>query len=241
MKTILRSSAILAASIGSILTAPHAKAPAAKQKKQRAATHSLRSHMTPISGWHIGLIRSSDLFSTESAWVPSAVLAPPVALASAIEPEPSVPEGRFPWKREIVTTTFWVGEKPTRNNPVPNDKSSWDVQWAKIFGGTDTPDASQRVDFRPASFVPDQNPFYVALPYNDVRTGAHKPEAAGMIPWFQEEYREAPDGSLCGDVDFNAAKMRASYITPVPGGVGPMTVATLMENTLLALELKEKK
>ena len=49
------------------------------------------------------------------------------------------------------------------------------------------------------------------------------------------------DGSICGDVDFNAAKARASYITPVPGGVGPMTVATLMENTLLALELKEKK
>ena len=48
------------------------------------------------------------------------------------------------------------------------------------------------------------------------------------------------DGSLCGDVDFNAAKQHASYITPVPGGVGPMTVATLMENTLLALELKEK-
>jgi len=49
------------------------------------------------------------------------------------------------------------------------------------------------------------------------------------------------DGKICGDVDFNAAKKRASYITPVPGGVGPMTVATLMENTLLALELKEKK
>jgi methylenetetrahydrofolate dehydrogenase (NADP+) / methenyltetrahydrofolate cyclohydrolase len=49
------------------------------------------------------------------------------------------------------------------------------------------------------------------------------------------------DGSICGDVDFNAAKEPASYITPVPGGVGPMTVATLMENTLLALELKEKK
>ena len=48
------------------------------------------------------------------------------------------------------------------------------------------------------------------------------------------------DGTICGDVDFNAAKARASYITPVPGGVGPMTVATLMENTLLALELKEK-
>lgn len=48
------------------------------------------------------------------------------------------------------------------------------------------------------------------------------------------------DGTICGDVDFNAAKQRASYITPVPGGVGPMTVATLMENTLLALELSEK-
>jgi methylenetetrahydrofolate dehydrogenase (NADP+) / methenyltetrahydrofolate cyclohydrolase len=49
------------------------------------------------------------------------------------------------------------------------------------------------------------------------------------------------DGSISGDVDFNTAKQRASYITPVPGGVGPMTVATLMENTLLAIELKERK
>ena len=49
------------------------------------------------------------------------------------------------------------------------------------------------------------------------------------------------DGSLSGDVDFNVAKTRASYITPVPGGVGPMTVATLMENTMLALELQESR
>jgi methylenetetrahydrofolate dehydrogenase (NADP+)/methenyltetrahydrofolate cyclohydrolase len=48
-----------------------------------------------------------------------------------------------------------------------------------------------------------------------------------------------PDGRICGDVDFNTAKERASWITPVPGGVGPMTVATLMENTLLSLELSE--
>lgn len=48
------------------------------------------------------------------------------------------------------------------------------------------------------------------------------------------------DGTICGDVDFDTAIERAAYITPVPGGVGPMTVATLMENTLLALELKEK-
>ncbi|HEB97123.1 MAG TPA: bifunctional methylenetetrahydrofolate dehydrogenase/methenyltetrahydrofolate cyclohydrolase FolD [Sedimenticola thiotaurini] len=42
------------------------------------------------------------------------------------------------------------------------------------------------------------------------------------------------DGSLCGDVDFDAAAERAGWITPVPGGVGPMTVATLLENTLQA-------
>lgn len=50
-----------------------------------------------------------------------------------------------------------------------------------------------------------------------------------------------PDGKITGDVEFELASKRASYITPVPGGVGPMTVATLMENTLLALELSEAR
>ena len=45
------------------------------------------------------------------------------------------------------------------------------------------------------------------------------------------------DGSLCGDVDYEAVKEVAGWITPVPGGVGPMTVATLLENTLQAREL----
>jgi methylenetetrahydrofolate dehydrogenase (NADP+)/methenyltetrahydrofolate cyclohydrolase len=40
-----------------------------------------------------------------------------------------------------------------------------------------------------------------------------------------------PDGSLGGDVEFEAAAVRASWISPVPGGVGPMTVAMLMKNT----------
>ncbi|MBK8283528.1 MAG: bifunctional methylenetetrahydrofolate dehydrogenase/methenyltetrahydrofolate cyclohydrolase FolD [Ahniella sp.] len=44
------------------------------------------------------------------------------------------------------------------------------------------------------------------------------------------------DGSLTGDVEFAPAQERASWITPVPGGVGPMTVATLMQNTLEAAE-----
>ncbi|CAM8268752.1 MULTISPECIES: bifunctional methylenetetrahydrofolate dehydrogenase/methenyltetrahydrofolate cyclohydrolase FolD [Candidatus Methylopumilus] len=44
-------------------------------------------------------------------------------------------------------------------------------------------------------------------------------------------------GKIIGDIEFDIAKTRAGFITPVPGGVGPMTVATLMENTLLAQKL----
>lgn len=46
-------------------------------------------------------------------------------------------------------------------------------------------------------------------------------------------------GKLVGDVDYDIAREKASFITPVPGGVGPMTVASLIENTLIACELNE--
>jgi len=49
------------------------------------------------------------------------------------------------------------------------------------------------------------------------------------------------DGRLVGDVDFHAAAENASWITPVPGGVGPMTVATLIENTLEAAEARASR
>ena len=48
------------------------------------------------------------------------------------------------------------------------------------------------------------------------------------------------NGKLCGDVDFAEAEKKASYITPVPGGVGPMTIAMLMRNTLTAAKLSSK-
>lgn len=47
------------------------------------------------------------------------------------------------------------------------------------------------------------------------------------------------DGRLVGDVEFETAKTRAGWITPVPGGVGPMTIATLLENTLRAYQLRK--
>ncbi len=49
------------------------------------------------------------------------------------------------------------------------------------------------------------------------------------------------NGKLCGDVDFEAVKEVASAITPVPGGVGPMTIAMLMQNTIFAAENKSNK
>lgn len=49
-----------------------------------------------------------------------------------------------------------------------------------------------------------------------------------------------PDGKLCGDVDFEGVAAKASYITPVPGGVGPMTITMLLKNTLTAAKLQAK-
>ena len=48
------------------------------------------------------------------------------------------------------------------------------------------------------------------------------------------------NGKLCGDVEFESAEKKASFITPVPGGVGPMTIAMLMKNTLMAKRIQSK-
>lgn len=52
-------------------------------------------------------------------------------------------------------------------------------------------------------------------------------------------HRQA-DGSLCGDVDFESAKETAGFLTPVPGGVGPMTIAMLLSNTIEAAETQQQ-
>jgi methylenetetrahydrofolate dehydrogenase (NADP+)/methenyltetrahydrofolate cyclohydrolase len=49
------------------------------------------------------------------------------------------------------------------------------------------------------------------------------------------------NGCLVGDVDFESVQKVAGWITPVPGGVGPMTIATLLENTLTAYEARKEK
>ena len=54
----------------------------------------------------------------------------------------SAPARPFPWKTNIVTTVFWIGEQPGGNNLVPNRTSAWDKQWTKNYGGFDDPNPS---------------------------------------------------------------------------------------------------
>jgi hypothetical protein len=121
--------------------------------------------------------------------------------AAAVTPSIDVPRvnsptmprlgySRYPWKTDITATVFWVGEQPTENNPTPNNKSSWDTEWQKNFGGYDDPDPVKRgPNYCPLGFTPKLNPFYIALPYNDcLDYTAHKPEASKVIPWFKSTY-----------------------------------------------------
>ena len=95
---------------------------------------------------------------------------------------------RFPWKRNITTTVFWIGELPTANNPTPNTVSAWDRKWTSNFGGYDNPSPSAREGYIPKAFTPGQNPFYFALPYNDITRTGTKASARTMIPWFKKSF-----------------------------------------------------
>ncbi len=95
----------------------------------------------------------------------------------------SKPPSNYPWKKKIVTTTFWVGQDATTYNDTTNYASAWDSKWTKSYGGTDNP--TQRFGFLPKGrFAVTQNPFYVALPFNDVKF----PDLAKKwVPWYNKE------------------------------------------------------
>ena len=87
-----------------------------------------------------------------------------------------------------MTTIFWIGERPAPNNPVTNCRSAWDKYWVYNYGGYDSPDPAVRRHYIPVRFVPRQNPFYVALPYNDVVGHHTKREAPWVVPWFRKTF-----------------------------------------------------
>lgn len=112
----------------------------------------------------------------------------PAAARVVLENRSGQLRGESQWKRNVVATVFWIGEEPTGNNPTPNDKSAWDGNWQANYGGYDDP--NDRVGFLPIHFTPLQNPFYIALPYNDIgKDFRHRPEASAIIPWFWESYQ----------------------------------------------------
>jgi hypothetical protein len=92
---------------------------------------------------------------------------------------------QYPWKTEIVTTVFWIGRARGRKKD-GSTASAWDANWARNYGGYDNPEPKSRRDFIPANFVPRQNPFYIALPYNDVSRNFTRPEAKTVIPWYRD-------------------------------------------------------
>ena len=84
-----------------------------------------------------------------------------------------------------------------------------------------------------ASFVSDADILIVAVGKPGIVKGEWVKPGATVI---DVGINRLPDGKLTGDVDFEAAAERAAWITPVPGGVGPMTVAMLLQNTLQSAE-----
>ena len=143
------------------------------------------------------------LFQRRPLTASSAKTVVPAAHPPSIATNSSPPIARlsgdvFPWKTAVATTVFWVGEEKVTGKTSPQHQSVWDKDWLTNFGGVDNPEPAARHDYIPISFVPDQNPFYCALPYNDVDQGRFKPEARTVIPWFKQVHPE-PGQSVCKD------------------------------------------
>src|SRR2546430_10135504 len=102
-----------------------------------------------------------------------------------VEPQVFVPTTsrasltRFPWKTNIVTTVFWIGEAAGGNNPVPNFKSSWDLNWQANYGGGEKTPSSLSPNQKPARFAPPPKP---SLLFLTAKTATHPPINPGPPP-----------------------------------------------------------
>jgi hypothetical protein len=120
----------------------------------------------------------------------------PVVIIQTANRQTSLGTSVYPWKQNIVTTIFWVGESASARNPVHNHSSCWELGWEAAYGGFDDPDPARRKNFAPAAFTPRENPFYFALPYNDVTRSVTRPEARLVIPWFAKAFTREGE-SVC--------------------------------------------
>ena len=174
---------------GVLLLAVSAKAENSALEKVKSFFASDSGAMTPADFERMAMqIREKALQQTR----------PPVV--SVPTSTSAVGFGKYPWHRNIMTTVFWIGERPTARNPVPNNRSAWDANWARNYGGYDNPDPRYRDSrtFVPRGFVPRQNPFYIALPYCDVSHGNTKPEVKSVVPWFRDCFEHPGKSVLKG-------------------------------------------
>jgi len=95
-------------------------------------------------------------------------------------------------KADIKTTYFYIGQHDvTGSGVLDNGSSAWVSNWVSYYGGIDSP--KERNSFFPKDFIPDENPFYCALPYNDISRYGHKPEALDIVPWAKKLKRNNKD------------------------------------------------
>ncbi len=116
-----------------------------------------------------------------------------------LTPEINVPYNSssqsYPIHKNITVTIFWIGEEATSENGyIANTDSAWDDMWMEHYGGTDDP--NNRNGYFPEGFIPHENPFYFALPYNDFKNGKRKPDAYNTVYWSREKVW-GPYESMC--------------------------------------------
>lgn len=96
---------------------------------------------------------------------------------------------RSAWKKGTATV-FWVGEDAgPENDYIHNAASAWDGRWEEHFGGIDDPEC--RNGYYPCGFTPRENPFYIALPFNDLDDNGRRKASATHIPWNNEQERRS--------------------------------------------------
>src|SRR5256886_12163536 len=107
----------------------------------------------------VKLSKKSEKKSDESNVGVDSLAFAPTHLRSA----PPAAGESYPWKQQIVTTVFWIGEKPSENNPVPNRASSWDKEWSKSYGGLYGPKSGRPRGCIPAEIIPRVRALFFGL------------------------------------------------------------------------------
>src|SRR4051794_3166917 len=92
----------------------------------------------------------------------------------------------YPRHRDVIATVFWVGEPASADNGwIANDQSYWDADWREHFGGLDAPARRTADGSRPLAFIPEENPFYFALPYGELTDDDVVRQDVSRVPWYR--------------------------------------------------------